>query len=394
MAKEFSLFVVSDLHAFSARDRFRGLEPSALKVANGKGLLEDEKNPAASLIQLVRRDVIRADYLVCCGDLTDKADPNGLVAAWNFLQELKRALGARDVIATIGNHDVCSRMPIRSGFSHPFDNLKDLEPSFPFATEQNFNRFWARNHVLQTTRRARFLVLNTCATHGYADEYLHGRVSEWTLKQLRKALKSSKASRFNICVCHHHPHKHEELLLGDYDEIKHGQLLLEALEEHGSWLILHGHKHHPKLIYAQGGMRSPVVFSVGSLSASMTGTLQGKIRNQCYRVVLSKGDKGNEPLCGHFRAWTWALGDDWSLRPNYNPLPCEGGFGCRDQAPLLTKAVKYVRKKTLVDWNELLAHLPSIRHLVPADFENFLSSLKDEGIRIEREGSLPSQFQS
>src|SRR5690606_38544830 len=97
-------------------------------------------------------------------------------------------------------------------------------------------------------------------------EYTHGRVSNYTLEDLRKTLdKEPRDDRINILLCHHHPHKHQDIEQADYSAMVGGEKLIDLLREIplGSWLIIHGHKHQPRLIYGAGGALAPLIFGAG-----------------------------------------------------------------------------------------------------------------------------------
>ena len=64
-----------------------------------------------------------------------------------------------------------------------------------------------------------------------------------------------------------------------------GSLLLSLLERFGFQLVVHGHKHHPKLSYAAGGGASPAVLASGSLAAIATPILATNARNLFHLVA-------------------------------------------------------------------------------------------------------------
>jgi hypothetical protein len=68
-----------------------------------------------------------------------------------------------------------------------------------------------------------------------------------------------------------------------------GQFLLDLLayDSNGDWVVLHGHKHCPKISYAAGGVTSPIVFSCGSIGAKLYPELNGNVRNQWYLLEFS-----------------------------------------------------------------------------------------------------------
>ncbi|MCW0192224.1 MAG: hypothetical protein OJJ55_13100, partial [Rhodococcus sp.] len=81
------LAVISDIHAHAAV-RKEGLA-KASHVVVGQSGLTDLKDPFLSLETLISDESLTADYVICCGDLADKADPTGARYAWQRLEEIR-----------------------------------------------------------------------------------------------------------------------------------------------------------------------------------------------------------------------------------------------------------------------------------------------------------------
>src|SRR4051794_7768201 len=122
-----TLAVVSDLHAFAnakgSTDSVLDLSPNALNKAN----------PLGDLIDTVKAKRLRADALLCAGDICNKADAGGLQNAWEKLHTLSVALEAEYLVPTCGNHDLDSRFLGESSDPDPKGALLALNPPFPFS---------------------------------------------------------------------------------------------------------------------------------------------------------------------------------------------------------------------------------------------------------------------
>src|ERR1700736_1828251 len=83
------ILAVSDIHAFdSAAKGRKGKEPpSYVDITKTDQGATDR--PLVALEDLVDGLPIRADVVICCGDLGDGADPVGIKFAWDFLNKLK-----------------------------------------------------------------------------------------------------------------------------------------------------------------------------------------------------------------------------------------------------------------------------------------------------------------
>ena len=112
------------------------------------------------------------------------------------------------------------------------------------------------------------MIINSVATHLTKEAAEHGSISHQQLALLETALSQKEALPFQIAVCHHHPILHEDIGLGTLDVMENGSLLTDLLASHGFHLLIHGHKHHPKLSYAPGAVPLPVLAS-GSFAAGM-----------------------------------------------------------------------------------------------------------------------------
>lgn len=233
---DLTLFILSDLHAFDGSQKHDSL-PSFFDISKPESSGAD--NPIRDLKSLIRTgEGIHADYLVCCGDLGDKALPHATERAWKELQEIRTLLNAKQVVATVGNHDVDSRHQHNDHDAKGV--LLDLLPGFPFADGDQNCHFWThhfaafRDHATDV----RFVVLNSSAYHGEkADEYAHGRVSERTRRRLKAMLEREPKPPLNILICHHHPHKHSELDLGDYDDMCGGLRFIVAARRRPIWSV-------------------------------------------------------------------------------------------------------------------------------------------------------------
>jgi Icc-related predicted phosphoesterase len=372
------LFVVSDLHAFDGSQK-HDREPSFFDISKPEN--SGAENPIRDLKTLIAANGgIKADFLICCGDLGDKAVPGATERAWKELQELGKLLETKQIITTVGNHDVDSRHQHNDHDARGV--LLELAPGFPFADESHNCHFWTHHFVTfnDPIANVRFVVVNSSAYHGEkVDEYAHGRVSERTMKRLKASLEKENRFPLNILICHHHPHKHSELKLGDYDDMRGGYELLNLIDsaKFGPWIVFHGHKHHPKISYAQGDSSTPVIFSAGSCAAIPGPDLLGHARNQVYLVHLKIPNEFSTNCCGEFISWDWMPGRGWDLSQIGSGLPDRGGFGYRGDIGEL--AVKISTDfPSGGKWRDVEAKMPVLLNLLPSDSRKLRSILKSE----------------
>jgi 3',5'-cyclic AMP phosphodiesterase CpdA len=367
--------IASDLHAFANLDP----SPSHLDIELPESVTL--QHPIEALIERINleSDKLNADILLSPGDLGHAADPKGIAYSWHALEKIARALNCEVYTATAGNHDVDSRY---KGTDHDPDHiLKGLSPSFPLQNETLDDRYWARTYTIHDGVSYRLVVLNSSAFHGNNEiEKNHGRIDLKSLERLKHDLASLQNKQINVLLCHHHPHSHSEYDLGEGDVMKQGQLLLDLLGsgQYGRWLVVHGHKHHPKIAYAAGGSNSPVVFGAGSLCSILAGKLQTVARNQFYIIDMDTTDCERYGLVGRVRAWDWYPGRGWIEASTNSGLPAEFGFGERRDPVLIAKGVTALVNASpdSVPWSTILEQLPNIAYLLPQDLSELVRILE------------------
>lgn len=374
------LAIISDPHAFYGASGDKSPSWIAMKddQSNPKG------NPFAGVKELISDNKLTADILVCGGDLGDKAVPEALQYAWDQINQISDLLGA-EVLAAAGNHDVDSR------FSHNDHDAKgqllSLQPSFPTIRQENWMEYWAKNYTVLSTFGIRFTLVNSSAFHGYQNEdsppeYLNGRIAERTLDSLKSELEGMGQHPVNILLCHHHPAKNDVVGLTDYSHMKNGDRLLNLLDDVdvGPWLVLHGHKHIPRIFYAPGGNSSPTIFSAGSFAAKQYPEIQEIARCEFYLMDLIVPDvMGYGSVRGKISVWQWSYGNGWIRGRNGNGMGHQAAFGSRLDVDELARDIAGELKANnlgqRISWTEVIQIRPKIEYLTPQDSKRFVDRL-------------------
>lgn len=388
--------VVGDPH-FVASDH--DLAPGSHLKFDSKGEFIPKhatQHPWAALTELVRTNPLaqKADLVLCVGDLSSGGDKLALDTGWRHLNELARLLGAQIMACATGNHDVRSRSSAKEVHANVIrnlgnsrglnENLKLLDPPYPLVDLGNLTgavpddlrtRYFGTNVVLVTTPQYRVVVLNSCGEHTADNiDFEKGAFPASTKEALLKALAASAEPRLNVLVCHHPPSSHGYFGENNYDFISGGGELLTALEEHGAWLVVHGHKHHGHLTYAPGGGRSPVVFAAASLGATLS-QMDNGFRNQFYLIELEAAD---EDIRGLVRAWDWYHGMGYQQANRKNGGIFDGcGFGFRrspgEIAALIAGAAT---GKLPMRWDDVRTAVPDLAHVIPSEYSLIENVLK------------------
>lgn len=374
--------IISDIHAYEMTDPKPSTAPSYLCLSDPTD--QPVRHPIAGLKKLIADEKLHADLLICPGDMTDKANTAALAYVWSELHNLKNLLGAAKIVATAGNHDVDSRHKYND-----FDAkgaLQALIPLFPGLSEQECDRYWARNFVLLEEHDWRLLLLNSSAYHGggkdQSKEAEHGRVSQRTISAIEAALKHSSGRDINILVCHHHLYKDNAIYEQDYSEMEGADHLIRILGsgEYGQWIVVHGHKHHPKLQYGAGGISSPIVFGAGSLCASLYSELAARARNQFYLLEINTNAAKAHGLdiAGRLKAWDWIPNAGFKPAGSGSGLPYNSGFGYRAGINSIASSIAAQFNPTVpyLRWHELLSALPQLNYLLHSDVGTVMRQLK------------------
>jgi hypothetical protein len=378
------LLVVSDIHAFSDRDK-----KSTGSVVDLSGADGSTVNPLDALVAGAKQMEIHPDLLVCAGDICNQADFGGLERAWERLHRLKVELGAASVLATCGNHDLDSRFMIEQDDPDPKGALLALIPPFPLPDESLSNKFWARNYVIvRGPNNVVIVLLNSCAFHGGAQEEIdYGRVSQRTIEELAHDLNATKDAAAHILVCHHHPIQLEGWQRRvDKEFMQRGQVLLDRLcaTTNSPWFIIHGHRHSPKLIHGSSPTNdTPFVFGAASLGARVAG-----VRNQFHVIDLYRSEAPDHaPVVGRIQTWSWTDTSGWSTRGDPNSMPNLCGFGYRGQIKTLAKKISELVGNNYLSWDKLVVEIPAVELLVPNSQNQLENELTNLGVSFLRDRS-------
>ncbi|MFY3977186.1 metallophosphoesterase family protein [Achromobacter xylosoxidans] len=384
------LAFISDLHAYHPQRGVSGAGPSYLPANPGVA----DPDPFGDLDQLIDREKLCVDLLLCGGDICDQADLRGFQYAWQKMNALKERLSARELIATCGNHDLNSRLIESDEDPDPKGALQTVQPQFPFEDKNLTNHFWARNFaIVQPVPGVSIVVLNTSAYHGGADdEHRHGRVSQRTITAIEKELQGMGSTDLNILLCHHHVRPLQGLWTNapDIEYMKKGGELLRALTMRTAtpWLVLHGHRHVPNLEHSN----DPSVIVVGASSFSRQ--VQGRF-NQFHVLDVEVDDGAAQPLKGTIETWSWNRQGGWQKRPvndDGEGFPPFCGFG----SAFLPRAIVGKIRSFVGDspdyvlWSSLVQHVPDLKFMTPTQFSQMETLLGKCNINLyrDREGNV------
>lgn len=355
---------------------------SHLKIKKDGGLASDipTTNPWAGLYQLVASEGLKADAILCPGDIAFQSNANTLVAGWKHLVDLGVRMDCEHVVSATGNHDVTSRSQaealkkalirnLRAGYG-PFEQLKCLHPPYPSVTLGDTDHQQGRDHrvryfgaglLLLIAGRYQILIVNSCSEHGH-DEFEHerGTFPPSAVEELKVALKQCDPGKISVAIMHHPPESYTQGGAGAHDFVDNGQELLKLLADQGDWLVVHGHKHEARLGQASGSGLQPIVFGAASLAIHIE-AVNGTVRNQFYLLKVRLEPRG---LTGRFQTWDWYTGRGWeSAKPDGDGIYDGATFGARDVGRVITDIAAL--SPLPMDWGEVIRQVPDADLLPP-----------------------------
>jgi hypothetical protein len=379
--------VLSDIHATKKKSSESNV---SLETAGKK-----KENALAGARDLLAEEVGAADLLLCPGDLVHRGETDLMDWVWGELHTTASQLGAT-LIATAGNHDML-RAPKPD--ETPSDALRDLEPRFPYDTQDCADAYWGQDLAIVESDEWRVVCVNSCGQHGGFNESEkdHGRLRKHCLKALEERLEEKGAGpAVNICMTHHHPQQWSHDSEAKPSHMEEGDRLIDLLDTRPErWMLLHGHKHEPVLDYFGNGSSGSVRLSAGSVGASLLGEVGPGVGNQLH-VVEFHGDAIDRGLmlAGEVKSFDWIPDRGWEPASTSGGLPPLSQFGYRrdghELATNLRERAKKAERRTW-SWEELL-HLEELcAYLSPRDREELFAGVKRLGGGVQ-EGSDPKDF--
>lgn len=364
--------VMSDLHCHgsSAKPHHSFLLTDALRVPPGNHPVEALKH------DVIQRESLRADVLLAPGDLTNQTDRQGLVSGWDFIHEVADSLSAGLIVSTLGNHDVDSRH-LASG--DPFRLPRGIGKNYPVPDGSESAHYWADGFSVIETAGVRIITVNSVADHLDEINAERGSVSTGLIASLDRRLNTLSPHRRTIGLVHHHPIQHELTGMESSDLLLNGQPLLDCLARHGVRLVVHGHKHYPRLRYFDAAGASVVIFAAGSFSAINANMLS--TRNLFHILELPDETLPGCALLGRIHSWEYSFGRGWS--PSHQrsaDIPSIAGFGCTCEPQALADEIgsfANALNKTVVSWSTIVSQFPRLPYIAPAQFKLVARRLKD-----------------
>lgn len=369
--KKIKIAIISDLHC----------HPSTLSSPHSSYLLTDKlrspssDHPVESLLHLIENEGLTVDITLCPGDFTDKSNTQGFISGWDFSIEISQKLKAKEIIATVGNHDVDVYQTISN---YSLKNAKGIKKGFPIADEATRDTFWSKGCAFIENELSRVLVINSSHFHYNKESSHNGEISSDAMEYIDSYLKIHNDDKIKIAMSHHPPIAHPRKNLGEDDKIVNGEDLLDLLGKNNFDLFIYGHKHDPSIKYH--GNYKLALFSSGSFSAFTNLSFTG-YRNAFHIVELSK-DK--QKCKGEISTWTYLPNEGWKMNFDESAFAPISGFGNERTVEQIFADIEIALKdKIKLTWNEVSEKIPDLNNLIPDDSKRLLDLLESNTYKTD-----------
>ena len=368
----FRIAVMSDLHCRLVSDS----DDSFLTV----GALRTPacNHPVQALLQLIESQKLVADALLVPGDLTNKICLEGFSQAWDLVLEVGNALDTDEIIPVLGNHDVDSKK-IHNADAVYFARF--LRPGFPFNKDGASATFFSDGSaVLNLQKKLDLILVNSVIDHNDEATAKRGDFNAGRIELLKARLKKELKAPMKMCMLHHHPILHTGPYLDSRDVIPNGDALIEALKDAGCRFILHGHRHHPRLVTMDG----TTIFGAGSFSANL-GKYGSSVGNLFHVIELDE----SQPHRGRIFTWTFQLTKGWSqAHREFSGFPYSAGFGATASIDaIVTTLARLAKAKVAINEHsipeeDVIAAIPEIPFLTPSQYKDLALALPKQGMKL------------
>lgn len=367
-----TLAILSDLHCRLATDT----RDSFLVV--GSKRVPSTHHPVESLLEMIEKEGIQADVLVVPGDFANKASPEGLNQAWDYCREIASCLQANLIIPVIGNHDIDSKR-LRPG-EGVFERVRTLRSDFPFSASADNQRYFSDGYCVLPCKGVDYIALNTVI--GQTDEASakRGTFPDDFIYRMETTLARELKAPIRVAIMHHHPILHSAAFWGDHDVLPNGDALIEALRRLGCRVIIHGHKHVPRLQI----LNRVAIFASGSFSAMLQeyGTAVGNT----FHLMTIEGN-APESIKGQVLTWVFQLGKGWHRSSAaYRGFPYSTGFGASETVAMiserLTELAKAQPNTMRFDYGVVMGQIPEVQYLSPDETADLGTALSKSGLQL------------
>ena len=312
------------------------------------------QNPLSSFLKIMESDPeIKSDIVICLGDLGHQAYDKGIKIAWDSIERIKNEMNCKIKIGIPGNHDIDSRKIYNK---NPNEYIQNFSLNFPTPVKNLNSKFWADGFCLYENENCEILMINTVHDHKDAESAKISIINEVTLENIEDELKMD-IDKVKLCILHHHPIKHTDISnWNDTDSLEKGDKLLALLNRFNYDIVIHGHKHQPRVCELNG----LTILAAGSFSCFEN--LQATGTSTMFHIVDIEGQGKGKIL-----SWEFNYQKGWAKNQNHN-FPPEIGFGETKDINLIANEINQLFAKNLnkpLLYEKIINEIPELSYIIP-----------------------------
>lgn len=373
--------VISDLHVGNARGS--DLNPKSSREVD---VLVDDY--VERFVKFIKGNSITADYLVVPGDVSHGAEPRQIKIASGAIERFAKVLDVplSNVLFVPGNHDVnwgIVKLDMPEGADghqyksqyhmYRYVTFSDDETLFPCLSEGEtrsifeppFFRSWAFDDLVAVG-------YNSSWDDGPIQEVNCGKISEGHLSQLESHLSKLElnSDKLAVFIVHHHPVVHSDVEIDDYSTLQNADKLLDLLHRYQFDIVIHGHKHQPRLqTHFAGVGNHMLIICAGSFSSSVHG-FPPLTTNQFHLLHFDERDHTSGCVLGAMKSWIFTLERGWirSFSTEGVGVDHEVHFGAYPDVTRLVDELKRIieqlfETKQFMQWHDIVNIDPKMKRV-------------------------------
>lgn len=393
MTTPIKIAIISDIH-IGTHARSADLNPHTTEPHVENKFIDE-------FLTFIDQQKISADYLVISGDISTKCMRQEFLHAEGVIHKIADGLRVkRDRVFFVpGNHDVdWDILNLRRQKNSPedktdlrikqrYDPIKDVNffRSSNSASELNglfddpYIACWDLDDVC-------FIGYNS-AWHDEPEQMNHpGLADPQHLEALNDLLeRKSLDGKVKIFITHHHliPQDAPDFNL-DFSVMQNVEGLLDILDKYRFDVVIHGHKHHPRIKhYDHGSNHQMIVIAAGSFSAAL-GTHLDYTANMFHLLTVEGRHAVDGTIQGKLNNWAYAGGRGWYTKEDIGVNPREP-FGYYNSLPVLYKEVVDRIKDAFntsdnIKWSKLLEDNSDLQFVGSRSMKALCKKIEEEDI--------------
>lgn len=386
------LAIISDLHVGKARAN--DLNP------NGTESYADD-HFLRTFVEFVQKESLTADYLLIPGDMSNTGNPKELKLASSIIEQCAEALSITfdNIFFVPGNHDVnwnISGLDDEDGDEYHelrYEPLKNKRLLFHKLLQSCQYEFYDSPYFSYKENDDVFvLAYNSTWDDGPKKRPHYGMISKDHIKKMDSMLSELNLAEKNVklFMVHHHPINYSSPNDHiDFSSMQNAEDLLDLLHRHEFDILIHGHKHYPRLKSTNfGGYKKPIIIlGSGSFCAKLFEGWNGYINNQ-FHIIDIEGRHKSSSIFGRVRSWTY-LSRQWrkSTKAHHGieHLKPFGGSNDSDMEDRLVKIISTAfTDNGYLKWSSIIDKDSSIFQYITTERRNQLLNKVEKKIKFDR----------